>query len=130
MFSPSSLVVRMNNFITNKNSHLKIARRITKLLDIQFSIWKFKFGLDPILGMIPGLGDVITTVLSLYIVFVAILHRIPTLRIIQMIFNILVDFIIGAVPVLGDVLDFVIKPNVKNLAILEKEIAATIVSDA
>ncbi len=110
----------------NKDKHLAVARKITKLLDTGFSVWKFKFGIDPLLGLVPGLGDIISSVLSFYIVFVAILHKIHPLKITQMIFNILVDLAIGSIPVLGDILDFVIKPNIKNLAILEKELALTI----
>jgi len=108
--------------LTDKTKHLIAVRKITKLLETKFSIWKFKFGIDPILGLLPGIGDIISAVLSFYIVFVAILHKIPLLKIVGMIFNILFDLIIGSIPLIGDVLDFVIKPNVKNLAILEKEI--------
>jgi hypothetical protein len=111
-----------NSFLTDKEKHLSIVRKVTTLLETKFSVWKFKFGLDPILGLIPGLGDVLTSLISFYIVFVAILHKIPTLRVLRMVFNILVDLVIGSTPILGDILDFFIKPNVKNLAILEKEI--------
>ncbi len=106
----------------NKAKHLAVARGITKLLDTGFSIWKFKFGLDPILGLIPGLGDIFPSLLSFYIVFVALLHKIHPLKIAHMVFNILIDLTIGSIPILGDILDFVIKPNIKNLSILEKEI--------
>lgn len=106
----------------DKTKHLVAVRKITKLLETKFSIWKFKFGLDPILGLLPGIGDIISAILSFYIVFVAILHKIPLLKIIRMIFNIGFDLIIGSIPIVGDALDFVIKPNTKNLAILEKEI--------
>lgn len=89
---------------------------------MEFSIWKFKFGIDPILGLVPGLGDILPSILSFYIVFVALLHKIPPVKIVRMIFNILIDFVIGSIPILGDIVDFVLKPNIKNLAILEKEI--------
>ena len=106
----------------NKDKHLNIARKITKLLETKFSIWKFKFGLDPILGLLPGIGDIISAVLSFYIVFVAILHNISLAKILRMVFNIGFDLLIGSIPLIGDALDFIIKPNTKNLAILEKEI--------
>lgn len=111
-------------FLRDKEKQLNIARKISKLLDTKFTIWKFKFGLDPILGAVPIVGDVITSTLSFYIVFVAVLHRISVLKILQMIFYILIDLAIGEIPILGDVLDFAIKPNIKNMAILEKEIAS------
>lgn len=110
----------------NKDKHLNVARKIVKLLDTGFSIWKFKFGIDPLLGLIPGLGDILSSILSFYIVFVALLHKIHPKKIVHMIFNILIDLAIGSIPILGDILDFVIKPNIKNLNILEKEIALTI----
>jgi hypothetical protein len=108
--------------VIDKTKHLTVVRKVTKLLETKFSIWKFKFGIDPLLGLLPGIGDIISAVLSFYIIYVTILHKIPLLKTIRMIFNILFDLIIGSVPLIGDVLDFVIKPNVKNLAILEKEI--------
>ena len=107
----------------DKTKHLIAVRKVTKLLETKFSIWKFKFGLDPILGLIPGLGDIISAILSFYIVFVAILHKLPILKIIRMVFNICFDLLIGSIPIIGDALDFVMKPNLKNLTILEKEIA-------
>lgn len=110
--------------LSDKEKHLNIARKISTFLDTKFTIWKFKFGLDPILGLVPGIGDIITATLSFYIVFVAVLLRISVLRIIQMIFYILIDFVIGGIPILGDMLDFAIKPNIKNMAILEKEVAS------
>lgn len=106
----------------NKEKHLKIARQITHLLETKFSIWKFKFGLDPILGLVPGAGDTVSALLSFYIVIVAMLHELPTSKVIKMVWNILVDFVVGAIPLLGDLLDFAIHPNTKNLAILEKEL--------
>lgn len=108
--------------ILDKDKHLTVVRKITKILELEFSIWKFKFGLDPIIGLIPGFGDLLTSIVSFYIVFVAILHKIPAIKILRMTFNILADMFIGSIPLIGDMLDFVIKPNVKNLAILEKEI--------
>ena len=106
----------------NATKHLIIVRKVTKLLETEFSIWNFKFGIDPILGLIPGVGDIISAILSFYIVLIAILHHISITKIVHMIFNIGFDLIIGSIPLIGDAFDFVIKPNTKNLIILEKEI--------
>ena len=106
----------------NKKRHLKTARAIANLLEAKFSIWKFKFGIDPLLGLVPGAGDTVSALLSFYIVIVALLHKLPVSKIMKMVWNILVDFAIGSIPFLGDLLDFAIHPNTKNLAILEKEL--------
>ena len=106
----------------NATKHLTNVRKITKLLETEFSVWYFKFGIDPILGLIPGIGDIISAILSFYIIYVAVLHHISVGKVVHMILNIGFDLIIGSIPLIGDALDFVIKPNTKNLVILENEI--------
>lgn len=105
-----------------KSTHLKLAKIFTKLLESQFTVWNFKFGLDPILGLFPGAGDALAATLSLYIVFVAIIHKLPWIKILKMVINIILDFLVGSVPVLGDFFDFFINPNTRNMQILEKHL--------
>lgn len=102
------------------NDHLRMAGVIAKLLDSQFKIGKFRFGLDPVMGLLPGLGEVIPLGLSAYIIWIAIQMKLPAERIAQMIGNVTVDFLIGLIPVLGDIADFAIKANVKNMEILRQ----------
>lgn len=106
------------------NTHLRIATALTKLLDEQFRIGKFSFGLDPILGLFPGLGDMISLGLSFYLVFVAMLLHVPEDKLTQMIKNIILDFLIGLLPVIGDVADVFYKANKKNLQILHEHVGA------
>ncbi len=101
-----------------KETHLEIARVLVKLLENQFQIWGFKFGLDPLLGLFPGAGDIVSAVLSFYVVFVAILHKLPFIKILKMVINILLDFLVGIVPIIGDFFDFFVNPNTKNMKIL------------
>lgn len=101
-------------------NHLIIARSITKLLDKQFKVGGFNFGLDPILGVVPWLGDVIGLILSAYILWIATQLKLPEKEIARMTKNILFDFIIGLVPVIGDISDFIYKANSKNMDILER----------
>lgn len=114
--------MNIKSILFDKGLHLSYARKVAGFLEFKFSLFKFKFGVDPILGLIPGLGDIITTVLSFYLVYVALLHKIKFAKILQMVINILLDLGVGSIPILGDILDFVIKPNVKNLEILEREL--------
>ena len=104
--------------MTNKN--LKSARQFARLMDSRFSIFGFRFGLDSILGLIPGAGDVIGMLLSLYLIWIGIQMKIPSEKLIQMILNIAIDTTLGSVPILGDVADFIYKANTKNLRILEE----------
>ncbi len=79
-----------------------------------------KFGLDPILGLFPGLGDVIGLVLSLYLIWIASRMHVPEQKIKLMLRNVLVDFAIGVVPFVGAVGDFFFRANAKNLQILKE----------
>ncbi|HJW95163.1 MAG TPA: DUF4112 domain-containing protein [Thermoanaerobaculia bacterium] len=77
-----------------------------------------RVGLDAALGLVPGVGDVIAGVLSAWIVIGALRHRVPTRKILRMLFNILLDIIVGAVPLLGDIFDFLFEENMMNMRLL------------
>ena len=79
---------------------------------------KFRFGLDGLLGLVPGVGDVISALLSAWIVAGALRHRVPMPKIGRMVFNILLDLLIGEIPFLGDLFDFEFEENVMNMRIL------------
>lgn len=99
--------------------HLRTAAFLANLLDNKFKIFGLKFGIDPLLGLIPGGGDLIALIISLYILWVGIKMELPKDKIWRMIRNILLDFGLGLVPVLGDIADFAYKSNLKNLEIID-----------
>lgn len=109
------------------NIHLKLATTLTKVMDNQFGVGKFRFGLDPVLGLFPGFGDIIALMLSLYIVWIGMAMRLPEDKIGTMIKNVIVDFLIGLLPVIGDLSDVVYKANSKNLRIIHDHIGGTVV---
>lgn len=102
------------------NSHLRTARYLANLLDNKFNILGFKFGLDPILGMVPWFGDLVALGLSLYVIWIAKNMGAPQQLIMRMGSNVFLDFFLGSIPVLGDFVDFIYKPNKKNLELLER----------
>lgn len=99
--------------------HLKIAEFLTNLLDRRFSFMGVRFGIDPIIGLIPGVGDIISFLLSLYLIWIAIKIKLPSAKISQMTKNIIIDLVIGFIPIVGDLTDFVYQANWKNLQILQ-----------
>jgi hypothetical protein len=104
--------------MTNKQ-YLKSARLLAKLMDNQFNFLGIKFGLDNILGIVPGGGDAIAMVISLYLVYAGYQMKIPIDKLWLMVLNLAFDTIIGSVPILGDLADIAFKANVRNLKILE-----------
>jgi hypothetical protein len=77
-----------------------------------------RFGLDAILGLVPGIGTAAGAILSTWIVLGALRHRVPKLRVTQMVVNILVDLTISSVPFIGDAFKLVFQESVINLRLL------------
>lgn len=102
------------------DSHLKAAQTVAKLLDDRFQIGPIKFGFDPIVNIIPGLGDVLGMLFSLYLVWIAVQMDVPKRKIFWMVWHIFIDFVIGIIPFLGTVGDIFYKANEKNLKIIEQ----------
>jgi hypothetical protein len=100
---------------------LRRLRSLAWLLDsaIQLPGTRFRFGLDAIVGLIPGLGDVIGVLLSSYIVREAARAGAPPSVLVRMAWNVLVEGVVGMVPLAGDVFDAAWKANQRNVALLE-----------
>lgn len=95
-------------------------RRLADWLDTRYRIpgTSFRFGFDTIIGLVPGIGDLITTILGAYIVWRARELGAPKWVLAAMIFNLAIDGLVGAVPVLGDLFDTVFKSHVRNVRLL------------
>lgn len=97
-------------------------RRFAFWMDEAFTIpgTRFHIGADALLGLIPGIGDIIGGLLSTWIIAGALRHRVPARVIVRMVFNVVLDLLFGAVPIAGDVLDFLYEENIQNMRLLEK----------
>jgi uncharacterized protein DUF4112 len=107
-------------------SRTRRVQTLAKLLDNSISIpgTDWKIGFDAIVGLIPGIGDLIGAVLSSYIVLEAARADIPAFTLARMLLNVGIDTLAGAVPALGDVFDAAWKANMKNAALLERHLVA------
>jgi hypothetical protein len=92
------------------------------LLDDVFRvpILGWRFGLDALIGLIPGIGDTGTALASFYILASAVRHGVPKITLLRMGMNIGFDYLLGSLPVVGDVADVFWKSNQKNIALLRK----------
>ena len=80
---------------------------------------KFRFGLDPVLGLIPGIGDTSSALVSAFALVQAVRLGVPKVVLVRMTLNILVNELIGVVPVVGDAFSFWFKSNARNYEIIK-----------
>ncbi len=101
---------------------LDLLRRWAVILDSMFRVpgTRIRFGLDAILGLIPGLGDLSAPVFAALIIVTGFRLRVPAVVQARIVFNAALDMAIGFVPLLGDLFDIAWKANLRNLALLER----------
>ena len=95
-------------------------RALATLMDSQFTVPGIgvRMGWDGIIGLIPGVGDLLTTVVSLYIISEAQKLGVSRWTTLRMVGNLAIDALVGAVPVLGDIFDVAYKANLRNLKLM------------
>lgn len=108
----------------DKEADVQEIEFLAKWLDSRFQIpgLPVRFGLDAILGLVPGLGDTVTSVISVYLLQAAVRQGVSRATLARMALNILVDYILGAVPFLGDLFDVYWKSNTRNAALLRRSL--------
>jgi len=100
----------------------KSLERLGWLMDDLFRVplLGWRFGLDALIGLVPGLGDTTTTLVSFYILAAAVRYRVPKITMLRMGLNIAIDYVVGSLPFVGDVADAWWKSNQMNLELLRR----------
>jgi len=115
----------------NANSSAKQAENQRKLKSLDKLAWLLDssikipgtnrtIGLDGIIGLIPGIGDVFASLLSGYIIVKALLMGLPIFVIGQMVVNMIIEGVVGVIPFFGDIFDFIFKSNRRNVKLMKK----------
>jgi hypothetical protein len=114
-------VVRLRSLTRGQEQRLAALRRIAELLDSAFVVpgTNYRIGLDPIIGLIPMVGDLASPIFTIGLLWQAYDLGIPKVVQLRMIFNAGIDALVGAIPFVGDLFDFGWKANEWNLALLE-----------
>jgi hypothetical protein len=104
---------------------LRHLRALTQLFDQAFAVpgTKWRFGLDALFGLVPGLGDIAGALVAVYAMQVARQLNAPPAVRLHMLSNIALDALIGIVPIVGDLFDFAFKAQTRNLALLDAYLA-------
>jgi len=101
---------------------LRWVDQLSDLMDSRFQLpgTRFRFGLDPILGLIPGIGDAVSLAVSGLLISYMYRHGASGKALVKMIGNVLLDAIIGSIPILGSIFDFAYKANERNIRIMKE----------
>ncbi len=104
---------------------IKKLENLSHWMDSKFSIpgTKIRFGLDSIIGLIPGIGDTVTLTSAAYLIGVAHKAGLPLNAKIKMALNAFIDWFIGLIPLIGDLFDVAWKANNKNIEIIKKHLS-------
>ena len=104
------------------NPALRQIESLAKLMDAQFRVpgTNMRFGLDGILGLIPGAGDMSTFAVSSYMLWIMARNGASSYVMARMVLNVVIDAIVGMIPVLGDLFDFAFKANMKNMRLMQE----------
>lgn len=125
MVQPPTPSSRSNSLGSDRTiSSLNRLRTLSRLLDEAIAIpgTNYRIGLDPLIGLLPGGGDFISSILSAYMVVEAARIGVPNESILRMVVNIILDTLAGTVPVVGDLFDVAWKANIKNLELIESHV--------
>ncbi|RYE30270.1 MAG: DUF4112 domain-containing protein [Sphingobacteriaceae bacterium] len=107
---------------TNLTGRLKWVERISGLMDDQFKLpgSNFRFGLDPLLNLIPFVGDISGFLVGAALVLVMAKNGVSRKVVILMVVNICIDALLGGIPLIGNVFDFYYKSNSRNIQLLKE----------
>src|SRR5262245_16769127 len=99
--------------------------KLAWLMDRSLRIGPWSIGLDPLLGLIPGIGDAAGGLISGVIVLAAAQAGLPRATVLRMIANVAIDSLLSAIPFVGDIFDFAFKANSKNVSIFKDALQGT-----
>jgi hypothetical protein len=114
--------LRAVRFPDERAQTLDSLRRTAWALDNLFEVpgLGFRFGLDAIVGLVPGLGDLATPVFGVWVLLHAFRMRVPKIVLARMALNVGLDALVGLVPIIGDLFDMGFKANMRNMALLDR----------
>ncbi|HBR93074.1 MAG TPA: DUF4112 domain-containing protein [Opitutae bacterium] len=106
------------------SAQLRRIEKLAHLFDARFEIpgTKIRFGWDGLIGLLPGVGDTLTLLPQLYLVFEALRLKLGRATLVKMLLNVLIDWLVGTIPVLGDLFDVAFKSNLRNAKLVAEAI--------
>ena len=112
----AAVPVKRHNPVEIEKGLDDLSRYLDGLFRVPGTGWRF--GLDAIVGLIPNVGDTLTSLASFYILFAGVRYGVPKITLLRMAFNIGLDYVVGSIPILGDAFDFFWKSNKQNMDLI------------
>lgn len=111
--------------VRSQEDLLREIDNLSWLLDSQWRLpgTGFRFGMDAVAGLVPGIGDAATGLVSAWLVWRASKFDVPAHVLARMVGNVGLDFLVGAIPIVGSLFDFAFKANRRNVALLRSHLA-------
>lgn len=111
--------------VTHHHTRAEVERSLDELSRWMDGLFRvpgtgWRIGLDALVGLIPGVGDMATTAVSFYILAAGVRYRVSKVTLLRMGLNIGIDYLVGSVPFVGDIFDAAWKANQKNVALLKE----------
>jgi Domain of unknown function (DUF4112) len=125
-YGPNSMVESYNaprrTTIRGEGTDIEGLDRVARILDdfIRIPFLNVRIGLDPILGLVPWAGDMVSALFSLFLIGGAIRYHAPKVIILRMAMNVAFDYLLGIIPFIGDASDFFVKSNRWNMDLLRR----------
>lgn len=115
-------VTRLRELSPAQTQRLVALRKVSQLLDSAFVVpgTSYRIGLAPVLGLVPGLGDLVSPLFAIAVLWQARALGVPRVVQLRMLFNVAIDAVVGAVPIVGDLIDVGWKANDRNMTLLER----------
>lgn len=108
--------IKERNQIELEESLENLSRYLDDWIKIPVVGWRF--GLDALIGLVPNVGDSLTSLASFYILIAGVRYGVPKITLLRMAFNIALDYAVGSIPFVGDAFDFVWKANRQNMNLI------------
>src|SRR3954467_10554047 len=117
-----SRVTKLRQLTAAQQQRIAALRHVSRLLDSAYQVpgTAYRFGLDPIVGLVPGLGDLISPLFTIALLWQSRDLHLPRVVQLRMLFNVVIDTLVGTIPLAGDLFDFAWKANDMNMALLER----------
>ena len=117
-------VTRVRQLTSGQQQRIAALRHMARMLDSAYEIpgTSYRIGLDPIVGLVPAIGDLISPIFTIALLWQSHDLNLPRIVQLRMLFNVAIDTVVGMVPVAGDLFDFAWKANDMNMELLERHV--------